>query len=91
MALKIRLSRTGMKKQPSYRIVVSDSRSPRDGRFIEIIGHYNPRVEPQAEVVVNTEKAREWINKGARPSDTARALLVKAGVDVKPATQTKAE
>jgi len=91
MALKIRLSRTGMKKQPSYRLVVSDSRSRRDGRFIEIIGHYNPRVQPESEIVVDVEKAREWINKGAKPSDTARTLLVKAGVDVVPATQTKSE
>lgn len=91
MALKIRLSRTGMKKQPSYRLVVSDSRSKRDGRFIEIIGYYNPRVEPDPVIVVNGEKAREWINKGAKPSDTVRALLIKAGVDVKPATQIKAE
>lgn len=79
MALRIRLSRTGAKKQPSYRIVVSDSRSPRDGRFVEIIGHYNPRREP-VELVVDMEKAKDWIAKGARPSDTAKALLNRAGL-----------
>ncbi|HBK60391.1 MAG TPA: 30S ribosomal protein S16 [Firmicutes bacterium] len=79
MAVRIRLTRTGAAKQPHYRLVVADSRSPRDGRFIEIIGHYNPRVDPP-ELVVDAEKAAEWIKRGARPSETARALLAKAGV-----------
>lgn len=79
MAVRIRLTRTGAAKQPHYRLVVADSRSPRDGRFIEILGHYNPRTEP-VELVVNVEKAAEWVRKGAQPSDTARALLVRAGV-----------
>ena len=79
MAVRIRLTRTGAAKQPHYRLVVADSRSPRDGRFIEIIGHYNPRIDPP-ELVVDVEKAAEWIRRGARPSDTARALLAKAGV-----------
>ncbi len=79
MAVRIRLTRTGAAKQPHYRLVVADSRSPRDGRFIEILGHYNPRTEP-VELVVNVEKAAEWIRKGALPSDTARDLLVRAGV-----------
>lgn len=85
MAVRIRLTRTGAKKQPYYRIVVADSRSPRDGRFIEILGHYNPRVDPP-EIVVDVEKAAEWIRNGAQPSETVRALLVKAGLD----TPTKA-
>lgn len=80
MAVRIRLTRTGAKKQPYYRVVVADSRSPRDGRFIEILGHYNPRVDPP-EIVVDTEKAAEWIKRGAQPSETVRALLVKAGLE----------
>ena len=79
MAVRIRLMRTGAKKQPSYRLVVADSRSPRDGRFIDVVGHYNPRTGP-AELVVNVEKTVGWIRKGAQPSDTAKDLLVKAGV-----------
>ena len=79
MAVRIRLTRTGAAKQPHYRLVVADSRSPRDGRFIEIIGHYNPRMDPP-ELVVDVEKAAEWIKRGARPSDTARALLARAGL-----------
>ena len=79
MAVRIRLTRTGAAKQPHYRLVVADSRSPRDGRFIEIIGHYNPRMDPP-ELVVDVEKAAEWIKRGARPSDTARALLARAGI-----------
>ncbi|MEA4882127.1 MAG: 30S ribosomal protein S16 [Clostridia bacterium] len=80
MALRIRLTRTGAIKQPHYRLVVADSRSPRDGRFVEIIGHYNPRTQP-VELVVDAERAAEWLGRGARPSDTVRALLVKAGVE----------
>ena len=79
MATKIRLKRLGAKKKPFYRIVVADSRAPRDGRFIEEIGSYNPNVTP-AEVRVDVEKAQKWLNTGAQPSDTVRSLLKKAGV-----------
>jgi len=78
MAVKIRLRRMGAKKAPFYRIVVADSRSPRDGRFIEEIGYYNPLTDP-AEVKVDVEKAKTWIKNGAQPSDTVRALLKKNG------------
>lgn len=77
--VKIRLRRMGAKKSPFYRIVVADSRYPRDGRFIEEIGTYNPLKEP-AEVVVNAESAQKWIKDGAQPTDTVRILLKKAGV-----------
>ena len=77
--VKIRLRRMGAKKAPFYRIVVADSRYPRDGRFIEEIGTYNPLKEP-AEVVVNAESAQKWIKDGAQPTDTVRILLKKAGV-----------
>lgn len=79
MAVKIRLKRMGAKKAPFYRIVVSDSRSPRDGRFIEEIGTYNPLKDP-GEIVVDTERAAYWIGCGAQPSDTVRALLKKSEV-----------
>jgi len=79
VATKIRLKRMGAKKKPFYRIVVADSRAPRDGRFIEEIGSYNPNVTP-AEVRVDVEKAQKWLNTGAQPSDTVRSLLKKAGV-----------
>lgn len=79
MAVKIRLARTGAKKQPHFRLIVADSRNTRDGRFVDIIGHYSPTMDP-AELKVDLEKAVEWIRKGAQPSDTARALLAKAGV-----------
>ena len=75
--VKIRLKRMGMKKKPFYRLVVTDSRSPRDGRFIEEIGYYNPISEP-VELKVDLAKADEWIKKGAQPSDTVRGLLKKA-------------
>lgn len=78
MAVKIRLTRLGDKKAPFYRVVVADSRSPRDGRFIDNIGTYNPLTDP-AEIKINVEKAKTWIANGAQPTDTARALLVKAG------------
>jgi small subunit ribosomal protein S16 len=78
MAVKIRLRRMGAKKNPFYRIVVADSRSPRDGRCIEELGYYNPLVHP-AEVKVDNEKAAEWIKNGAQPSETVRALLKKSG------------
>lgn len=79
MAVRIRLKRMGAKKQPSYRIVVADSRSPRDGRFIEEIGYYNPRTEPSI-IKVDAEKAKKWIANGAQPTETVRALLKKSGV-----------
>ena len=79
MSVKIRLRRTGAKKQPSYRIVVAESRFPRDGRFIEEIGYYNPRTEPST-VKVNEEKAKQWLANGAQPTDTVRALLKKNGI-----------
>ncbi len=77
--VKIRLRRTGAKKQPSYRVVVADSRAPRDGAFIEIIGHYNPLTDPPT-IVIEKEKAQAWIGKGAQPTPTATRLLVRAGV-----------
>jgi small subunit ribosomal protein S16 len=79
MAVRIRLTRMGAKKRPFYRLVVADSRSPRDGRFIETLGHYNPIVDP-VELVVDKDKALEWLAKGAQPSDTVKRLLKKAGV-----------
>ena len=77
--VKIRLRRMGAKKNPFYRIVVADARSPRDGRCIEEIGTYNPLTEP-ATVTVDVEKAQTWIKNGAQPTDTVRGLLKKAGV-----------
>ena len=77
--VKIRLRRMGAKKAPYYRIVVADARSPRDGRFIEEIGTYNPLTEP-ATIAVDAEKAQTWIKNGAQPTDTVRGLLKKAGV-----------
>ena len=79
MAVKIRLRRMGAKKSPFYRIVVADSRYPRDGRFIEEIGYYNPMVEPKV-VKVDPEKAKKWIANGAQPTDTVKALFKKHGV-----------
>lgn len=77
--VKIRLRRMGAKKQPTYRLVVADSRSPRDGRFIEILGHYNPRTEPKT-LEVNEEKAKEWLSKGAQPTETVRRLFAEKGI-----------
>ena len=77
--VKIRLRRMGAKKAPYYRIIVADSRSPRDGRCIEEIGTYNPLTEP-ATVTVDAEKAQQWIKNGAQPTDTVKALLKKANV-----------
>lgn len=79
MAVRIRLTRMGAKKRHCYRLVVADSRFPRDGRFIEILGQYNPITEP-VELVIDKEKTLEWLAKGAQPSDTAKRLLKKAGV-----------
>ena len=79
MAVKIRLKRMGMKKKPFYRIVVADIRSPRDGRFIEEIGYYDP-MKPPAEIKIDSEKAATWMKNGAQPTDTVRVLLKKTGV-----------
>ncbi|MDI6703642.1 MAG: 30S ribosomal protein S16 [bacterium] len=76
MTVRIRLRRMGKKKQPSYRIVVADSRSPRDGRFIEIVGHYNP-IEKR--LCVSRERVDTWLKRGAKPSSTVKHLLCKAG------------
>ena len=78
MAVKIRLTRLGDKKSPFYRVIVADSRSPRDGKYIDLIGTYNPLTNP-AEIKIDNEKARQWIKNGAQPTDTARDLLVKSG------------
>ena len=79
MAVKIRLKRMGAKKAPFYRVVVADSRSPRDGKFIENIGTYNPLVTP-AEIKINEELALDWLKKGAIPTDTVKNILSKAGI-----------
>ena len=79
MAMKLRLTRMGCKKRPFYRIVALDSATRRDGRALEYLGYYNPMVDP-AEIKVDSEKVRSWIARGAKPSDTVRALLQKAGV-----------
>ena len=79
MATRIRLKRMGARKAPFYRVVVSDSRSPRDGRFIEEIGTYNPLTQP-AEVKIDEEKALKWLKNGAQASDTVRSLFSKAGI-----------
>lgn len=79
MSVKIRLRRLGAKKAPFYRVVVADSRFPRDGRFIEEIGYYNPITEP-ATIQINGEKALKWLKTGAQPSDTVKGLLKKAGI-----------
>lgn len=85
--VKIRLRRTGAKKQPQYRVVVTDSRAPRDGAFIEIIGHYNPRTDPET-VVIAEDKALHWLRQGAQPTATTARLLTKLGImeKFKPAT-----
>jgi small subunit ribosomal protein S16 len=79
MAVKIRLKRMGAHKKPFYRIVAADSRAPRDGKFIEELGYYNPLTDP-ADIKINADKARKWLSTGAQPTDTVRALLKKAGV-----------
>ena len=84
MAVRIRLSRMGSTKRPFYRIVVADSRAPRDGKFVEVIGTYNPRTEPVA-VQVNSERLQTWLKQGAEPTDTVRSLLKKKGLLAKPA------
>lgn len=79
MAVKIRLKRMGAHKKPFYRVVVADSRAPRDGKFIEEIGYYNPLADP-AEIKINEEKAKKWIGTGAQPTDTVRDLFKKSGI-----------
>ncbi|EKY26602.1 ribosomal protein S16 [Clostridium celatum DSM 1785] len=80
MAVKIRLRRMGAKKAPFYRVVVADSRSPRDGRFIEEIGYYNPITEP-ADIKIDEEKATKWINNGAQPTDVVKRLFNTVGLN----------
>ena len=77
MAVKMRLTRTGAKKAPTYRVIVADSRSPRDGRFIEEIGYFNPKSD---ELKIDAEKAKTWIKNGAQPTDTVKALLKKSNI-----------
>ena len=79
MAVKIRLTRLGDKKSPFCRVVVADSRAPRDGKFIDNIGTYNPLTDP-AEIKIDAEKAEKWLKNGATPTDTAKQLLVKSGI-----------
>ncbi|MBQ8122166.1 MAG: 30S ribosomal protein S16 [Ruminococcus sp.] len=79
MAVKIRLRRMGAKKAPFYRVVVADARYPRDGRFVEELGYYDPTKEPSV-VKIDADKAKEWIVKGAQPTDTVKALLMKEGI-----------
>ena len=79
MAVKIRLRRMGAKKAPFYRVIVADSRSPRDGRFIEEIGYYNPTTEP-SEIKIDADKAKDWLAKGAQPTETVKVLLKKSGI-----------
>ena len=79
MAVKMRLTRVGSKKNPIYRVVVADSRSPRDGRFLEIVGRYNPQQEPSL-IELDEEKVRDWLGKGAQPSDAVQKLLKAKGV-----------
>lgn len=81
MAIKIRLARAGRKKKPFYRIVIADSRAPRDGRFIEIVGNYDPKVDPP-EVTIKEDRVVEWLSKGAEPTETVSDLLKKKGVSI---------
>lgn len=82
MAVKLRLRRMGSKQRPFYRIVVADSRSPRDGRFIEVVGTYNP-IDKKNEVTLDEEKVMTWLTKGAQPTDTVKSILTKSGVIAK--------
>jgi small subunit ribosomal protein S16 len=79
VAVKIRLRRIGAKKKPIYRVVIADSRSPRDGRFIETVGHYNPLVNPP-QISVDEERVQQWLKWGAQPTDTVKSLLAHIGV-----------
>lgn len=90
MAVKIRLKRMGAKKKPFYRVVVADSRMPRDGRFIEEIGYYNPLKDP-AEIKINQEKASDWLRKGAIPTDTVKHLFKTVGILENPKSKQPAE
>ncbi len=90
MAVKMRLTRMGDKKSPFYRIVVVDSRVARDGKYIDKVGHYNPISNP-AEVVIDAEKAKDWLSKGVQPTETVRALLLNAGIIEKPAKLSPAK
>lgn len=83
MAVKMRLTRMGDKKSPFYRIVIVDSRSARDGAYIDKVGHYNPIAQP-AEIVIDKEKAQDWLKKGVQPTETVRSLLIAQGVIEKP-------
>lgn len=76
--VKLRLMRMGKKKQPTYRVVAADARSPRDGRFLEVVGHYDPRREPSA-ITIDNDKAVEWLRKGAQPTEAVRKLLTISG------------
>jgi small subunit ribosomal protein S16 len=80
MAVKLRLTRIGSKKNPIYRVVAADSRSPRDGKFIEIVGRYNPQTEPST-VEIDADKVKAWLSKGAQPTEPVRKLLKIAGVE----------
>jgi small subunit ribosomal protein S16 len=80
LAVKLRLTRVGSKKNPVYRIVAADSRSPRDGKFLEIVGRYNPQTDPST-IELDEDKVRDWLSKGAQPSDTVARLLKVKGVE----------
>ncbi len=82
MAVRMRLARVGSKKNPIYRVVAADSRSPRDGKFIEIVGRYNPQTDPST-IVLNEERIRHWLERGAQPSDQVRKLLKTQGIEFK--------
>lgn len=82
MAVKIRLRRMGAKKAPFYRVIVADEKSPRDGKFIDEIGYYNPLTNP-ADIKIDAEKAKTWLNNGAQPTETVRSILKKSNIDVK--------
>lgn len=79
MAVKIRLRRIGAKRKPIYRLVIADSRSPRDGRFLETVGHYNPLVNPP-QITVDEERVHQWLKWGAQPTETVKSLLARVGV-----------
>ena len=80
MAVKLRLTRVGSKKNPIYRVVAADSRSPRDGKFIEIVGRYNPQTDPST-IELNEDKVRDWLSKGAQPTESVRKLLKITNID----------
>lgn len=90
MPVRIRLRRVGQKKQPSYRVVVADARSPRDGRFVETIGHYNPLTDPPT-TTIDEERARLWLSRGAQPTEAVARILYKHGVIANPPWQSTAE